>query len=464
MTPRFKIKYGENVGVELFFKAPEIQDNEKTFLSADEASGQTTLSVISGRNFSNNDYVVIGNIGQEDCEIRLISSQTDSTIVTDATLFTHQRGTKVQFIPYNQIIPERSTNSGSSYSALSAINIRPDATETYLQRVTDSSTDYYRFRFYNSTSTNYSQYGDGVIATGYVDNSVYSIKQRALRQMGEKVGDSLTDEFLNEALWEGRRELDKDPRVLRWSFRVKYDQDIGSAIPGTYTLALPTDLRDKKTNKNILSLRFGEDNYPLEYQDKNTFNQNYRGISHTTLNGALFTSDTSITLTSSGDIAESGSIDIGASAVTGVIDNVAYTANNESTNVISGVTAIQSAGHTTLRDVWQGATFSMPTAYTIDGNNSQILFNVPISNDYAGENIWADYYTDLTAYDSDGDSLDEPDYDCFVSWLKYKIKYLKANGKINPKEDGDFLDWERRKEAMVAKEMTGQFVYLTPDI
>lgn len=464
MIPRFKIKYGEQIGIELFFKAPEIQDNEKTFLSADEASGQTTLSVISGRNFSANDYVVIGNFGQEDCEIRLVSSAANATITTDSLVYDHPRGTKVQFIPFNQIVPERSTDSGSNYSALSAINIRSDATETYLQRPSDSSTDYYRFRFYNSTSGNYSQYSDGIVATGYADNSVYSIKQRALRQMGEKIGDVITDEFLNEVLWEGRRELDKDPRVLRWSFRVKYDQDVGNAIPGTYTLTLPTDLRDRKTHKNILSLRFGKDNYPIDYIDKNKMNQNYRNVAHTTLNGALLTSDTSITLTSSGDFDESGTIDIAASAVSGTIDNVSYTSNNESTNIISGVTGIQAAGHSTGRDVWQNATFGMPTEYTVDGNNNQLIFNVPIKDDYAGENFWMDYYTDLTAYDSDGDTLDEPDYDAFVSWLKWKIKYLKANGKINPKEDSDFMDWERRKESMILKEMTDQHVYLEPDL
>ena len=120
-------------------------------------------------------------------------------------------------------------------------------------------------------------------------------------------------------------------------------------------------------------------------------------VAHTTLNGAVLTSDTSITLTDSGDFDESGSIYIAAAATTGVLDTVAYTANAEATNIISGVTGIQTAGHATLIDVWQGVTFGFPTFFTV--NDGYIYFDVPFEDSLAGENIYMDYYSTLVAYD-----------------------------------------------------------------
>lgn len=467
--PIIKTKYGEGIGAELFFQVPDLQSYPKTFLSGDEASGQTTLSVDNGTGFSTNDWVILGQIGHETTEIVQVSSQTDTTIVTGATKFAHSRGASVRFIPYNQIIPERSTDVGVNYSALSAISIRVDTQETYLQRSSDDSTDYYRFRFYNSTTALYSQYSDGVVATGFADNSVGSIKQRALRSMGETLSDSITDEFLNEALWEGRRDLDQDPRAGKWNFRTKFNQDVGDIIPGTYSIAVPTDLRDPNTNEHILSLRIGRNNRPLIYQSMNKFNDNYRNIAHTTLSTAITGASVTLVLTQSGDFDESGSVYIAASTVAQTTDAVAYTSNNEATNTLSGVTGIadnKSAGV----DIWQGASFGLPTAYTI--YNGRIYFDIPFADSLAGENIWMDYYSKIVAYDSDADILDEPEYDLFVSWLKWKIKYHKSNGKLQfgsmmrgqfAITEPDYREYEDRKTVLIAKNYLGQDIFLVPD-
>lgn len=457
--PRLKTKYGEGIGIELFIQFPDISEYQETFLSGDEAIGQTTLSVVSGKNFTANDYVLIGNVGDETAEIRQVSSQTDTTLVTDALTFAHPRGTRIKFIPYNQIVVSRSTDSGVVYSALSAVDITPDALQTYIQRSSDDSTDYYKYRFYNATTTLYSGYSDAVLGSGYADNTVYSIKKRALSQLGEKVGDVISDEFLNEALWEARRELDNDKGIGKWSFRIKRNANIGNIIPGTYKLSLPTDLRKPNTNENILSLRVGQDGQALDYQDIVRFNQNYYGIPHTTLNGTVNDSDVTIVLTDSGDFDESGSIFVSASAITGTIDTIAYTGNTESTNTLTGVTGIATGGHSTAMDVWQDQAFGLPTAYTIDGENKKIEFDIPFDDDYAGENIYMDYYTSLPAYNSDNDALDEPEYDLFVSYLKWKIKYLKSNGTLKPTEDGDYAEWLKRKDDLIAKEKLGQSIY-----
>lgn len=460
--PKIKTKYGEGIGVEIFIQAPDISGNESTFLSADEAAGQTELSVVSGKNFPV-DYVLIGNFGEEQAEIVLVSSQSDTVLNVGTTSFAHPRGTKVTHIPYNQIVVERQAAGAGAFSALTAVAIRADSTQTYIQRATDASTDVYKYRFYNFTADKSSAYSDTATASGYADNSVHSIKRRALQDMGEQISDAITDQFLNDSLWEARRELDQDPRVVRWSFRVKMDEDIGNIIPGTYTLALPSDLRDPTSNKNLLSLRVGRDNAPLDYQPKTEFNKNYLDVAHTTLNGAVLAADTSIVLTSSGDFDESGNIYVAAASVAGTIDTVAYTANTESTNTISGVTGIATGGHATGTDVWQGLSFGLPRNYTVDADSGVIKFDVPFADDYAGENVWCDYYSEIPAYDSDGDTLDEPETDLFVHFLRWKIELKKSNGKLKPTESGNYLLWTKGKDDLIKKEYTGQRLEFVPD-
>jgi hypothetical protein len=295
------------------------------------------------------------------------------------------------------------------------------------------------------------------MATGYGDNTVYAIKDRALSELGEVIGGKITDDFLNKALWTARRKV--DDLQTKWKFRTKFNQDVGNIIPGRWSLSAPTDLRDPNTNANILALRIGREGRPLDYQDINRFNQNYRNVAHSTLSGAILAAATSITLTSSGDFDESGSLYIAAEDITEENDILEYTANTESTNTLSGVTS--GIAHATGRDVWQNVTFGTPTAYTI--HDGTIYFDVPFDDDLAGENIFMDYYSTLLVYDSDSDILDEPQVDLFVSYLKWRIKDLKANGTLKKNEDSDYQDWKDGQLSLIEDNILGQDLQLIPD-
>src|SRR3990167_2845858 len=191
ILPKFKVKVGSPVGVDLYFQLPDLSTYPKTYFDADEAAGQTTLSA-NGNGVSTG-YLILGQPGTSRAEIVLASAVAATTITVGATAYAHNRGEPITFIPYNQIEPFRSTDAGVNYSALTAISIRADATETYLNRPSDATTDYYKFRFKNSTDTTYSDYSDAVIATGFADNSVHSITNRALRSLGEELGGKITN-------------------------------------------------------------------------------------------------------------------------------------------------------------------------------------------------------------------------------------------------------------------------------
>ena len=123
--PQIKTKTGLPIGVNVYIKNPELTEYSTTYLSGDESVGQTTLSVISSSGFTTNDYVILGNWGDETAEIRKISGTGTGTISIDATTFTHTRGTVITYIPYNQIVISRSTDGGVVYGALAATDIQP---------------------------------------------------------------------------------------------------------------------------------------------------------------------------------------------------------------------------------------------------------------------------------------------------------------------------------------------------
>jgi hypothetical protein len=466
IIPKIKTRFGENIGVELFVTHPNLSSNETTFISADASSAVGSLSVENGLKFSTGEFIVVGSLGAEKSEIIRIHTSTTPTASTitlnSNTTLAHSRGDRITFIPYDQVVIQRSTDGGTSYSDLATISLRADTTEIYYQHTAGASTDLYKVKFKNSATSNESELSDGIIATGFVENSAGAIIREALLALGEKVDDEvLTKEFLFSALNEGRSEIDEHRDINKWSFRTVFDYDAGNIIPGQYQLTVPSDLRDPDTYQNILAVRIGKDKFPLQDVDKRRMNEHYRGVAHTTLNGAVITSDTEIDLTSSGDFNESGSIDIAAQAVNETIDNVEYTANDESTNQISGVTGIRAAGHATLTNVWQGVSFGSPREYTVF--EDKITFSQPFSNELDGENIWLDYYKKITAIDSDGDLLDEPFFKIYIPYMRYRMK-LRKNPQLQREGDDDYKSWLEKKEAQVDKNFTSQDLRIQIDV
>ena len=462
LLPKTRTKFGENVGVEVFISHPDLQ-TEETFIATDVSASASSLTVDNGLKFANGEYILIGRFGYEKSEIQRINGTPSATSISlvSTTNHSHNRGERIQFIPYNQIIIQRSTDSGSTYSTLATIDIRPDATETYYNDTGGLSTYYYRAKFSNSATSGVSENSDGMIATGDAEDSAGAVIRDALISLGEKIDDEvLTKEFLLRALDEGRDEIDLHQNVIRWSFRSVFDYDAGDVMPGRYKITLPTDLRDPDTEKNILSVRIGRDALELDYIDKREMDRYYQGIAHSTLNGAITSASTSIILTSSGDFDESGVIDIAAESISEEYDPADYTTNTESTATLGTVTNI-AVNHASGRDVWQGASFGTPLEYTV--NDGEIIFNQPFSNDIAGENIWLNYYKKKVVLNSFGDTFDEPFFRIYLPYMRFRIK-LRKNPSLELQTDPDYLMWVSKREAQVSKEFTGQHLTLLVDV
>ena len=260
---------------------------------------------------------------------------------------------------------------------------------------------------------------------------------------------------------EARRAADYNPAIMRWSFRTKFNAIFGQLKAGEWKVACPTDLRDPNTYKNILSLRIGDQNRPCVYQDRVRFNQNYLNVVHATVATQQTTGGVTLVLSSTHDLPTAGGLRVANNSVGDGFIDINYTGNNKNTNTLSGVTGID---RTILvgTDVWWKAVFGLPISYTVDGG--YIYFDVPLKVDYDGMDAKGDYYSTITPIDSDADLFDEPYYDLFVSWLKWKIKYKKANGKIDRDGDTDYKDWMTGLATLIGQETPGQRIRFVPDI
>lgn len=455
--PKIRVNRG-NIGNDIWVHLPDLSSFEKTYLSGDEAAGQTTLSVLDGSNFAANEYVIIGTPGTEQAEIGLVSGSADGTITVGATSFAHSQGTIITFIPFNQVVIEDDTDSEFGAATTNFVDLRVDSLETFFAYPTGTAADYYRARFYHEQSAaNYSPYSDTVIATGFTYDSVHSIKKRALDQLGEEIGGTITDEFLNDSLWEARREVDN--MFKRWSFRTSFNTDIGDIAEGAYSVSVPSTLRNPDSPQNILGLRIGSQGRNMEFIPKREFDMYYEAIPHTTVATQPAVGQTTLVLTTVRDLSSTGSVRIGDNLIT-------YTGKTNSTGTLTGVPASGDgsidATHAVGTDVWQNASYGEPTKYTI--YEDTIFFNTPFDSTFEGNNIIADFYRTLPEYDSDADTLDEPDVDMFVSYLKYAIKDMKEKGTIDITNDSDYKKYAIRRNEVMKKEFIHQDVRFTPDI
>lgn len=472
--PRLTVQNFGSLSVIMVDNTDLTKDKIFTYLSEDVISGESTIRVqnlsgIYGYGLDSTGRVLcIGEIGQEKTEI-IDTSVTESPSETYNEIplrtdlkFDHHQGTKVYVVDWNKIeISYASSPTGTKSTLIDLLLIQPDSKNTIYRDYNPDSQVFYFVRFVEDItngSTRYSNYSDPVFWKGYDDNTVYSIKKRALESLGEEVdGKIITNEFLNEALWEARREYHEAPG--KRPFRRKFNTIIGTALTGSYRIELPFDVERPYTAENIFGVRIGTSKN-LEYYDKKEWDFDYRNKPHTTLTAA-YTKNVSkdLYVANARDFAQSGAV-----SIEGTI--IEYSAKSNS----GGTLRISKHGDwdcSAGSDVWQNASYGLPDKFTVWADpkgSAYIYFNRPIETAYTGQNIYCDYYRTLVGYDSDGDKLDEPDYDMYIHYLMAKIKHRKKIGEGDITQDPDYKIWQFKKQTALDKEYLSTQLRIQPDI
>lgn len=428
-------------------------------LAVQSIIGFESLSTSSGQ------ILIIGEIGAERTEIRRTSNTSGQSpsaaykwiYLRDILQFDHPQDTPVYIVDYDRVDIRWAASVNGTKATISAYpyNITPDIPEM-VNVDTSATAGFYFVRFNETIGNTNSDWSDAIPYSGYDDNMVAAIKQRALDDLGEAIDEKITHAYLNQVLWEARREYHQ-ARGKR-PFRRKFNTVLGSALTGSFRIELPTDVERPWTSENVYGVRIGSQPN-MSYYDKKDWDYDYIGKPRSFLTTAYTVGNQDLYVDNVRDFDDSGVVSIEGT-------DVAYSAKSNT----GGTLRISSNGSWNASvgsTVWQNASYGLPDRFTVfaePAGSAYIYFNRPIDTAYIGQNIYGDYYRTLVGYDSDADTLDEPKYDMFVYFLKAKIKQRRSKGTMDLTKDSDYLLWLKMKEDSLSNELLQTEIRLYPEV
>jgi len=437
-----------------------VEEAPYSSLSAGSAAGASTLSVYSISSFAINKPLLIGEFGQEGSEI--IKTHTDTaptgTTVTLVTTLTksHPKDTKVYVLPYDQVqIYHASTTTGSK-TLLSTIDVDEESTETDYTDTAQSS-GYYFTRFYNSITTDFSDYSDPIPYGGFDTNTVGHIIEAAMQETKKEFNETLTFQMLLNEINSCLRYV--RGKLKRWSNVQEFDYVVDQMDRGEYKFTLPTTYYDQNSDRSVLDVRVGDRS--LRYVDKKELNNLMDDVHLTTVATEGTVGATTLALTSAADFDDSGTIHVYSGTTQYAITYTAKSGNTLTGIPSSGdgsITATLAAG----LNVWQGESEGTPTVFSIaDG----YLYLWPLINSTdSGFNIEMDFYTDIVEVNSDADEITLARHDLIKYWLKWMIRNIvERNGQLDF-QDGDWLMFNATLTDAIRRESSGQKYKMAPQI
>ena len=150
---------------------PDLSREERTYLEADYSSG-TSLTVRNNEGLTTNYFVVVGEPGQEQTELRQItgSSGNDTITISSALRFSHPKSTPVYLSRWDKWAVERSATQSGTYAGItdSPFNIEWDDADLTTTIIDDSgdTTYFWKWRPLNSATSTYGTYSDVLPGTG----------------------------------------------------------------------------------------------------------------------------------------------------------------------------------------------------------------------------------------------------------------------------------------------------------
>lgn len=218
-------------------KNPEPLSSPYTIVSTDYSSG-ITLSVEDSSNFSDNDLILVGGIGNEKSEVTDLtaSPSSSSSLVITALEHAHSSDESVEIVNWNKYDIQYKVDSNSSWTDLVASgNLDWSGTETNYVHSTGEAAYYYRVRYYNSATATYSDWSTTTAATTAsrqtVSVMIDQVRENTKDKTNQKVSDEMIISYFNYA------------QDIIKSLQKKWPWLQAEATIDPATLALPTDFK-----------------------------------------------------------------------------------------------------------------------------------------------------------------------------------------------------------------------------
>lgn len=313
-------------------------------ITSSQGAGATIMYVQDTTGILVNDLVLIGSVGSSNIEISRVTAKAATTLTVGTTSFYHSAGESITVIPYNAITVSTSTSKNGTYASI-VTNHPIDFTAlntVYVDRASTPST-WYKVTFNDSLNSKTSGESDPVQGNGYREDTLEYVIKSVRNSTGNT---SLTDDFFVGAVNEARRFLNTSlgyGQANAWRAEFNYPVQL---LAGTNYIDLPDDIDFRDTSRSVLGARFSRFSAigfrPLEYVDKRRWNQlAYNNtFAYTTTDTVANGTATSLTLSSVGDFATNGGVNIGTSKVRQSIINSNYSSINVTTNTVSGLSGL----------------------------------------------------------------------------------------------------------------------------
>lgn len=301
--------------------------------------------------------------------------------------------------------------------------------------------------------TQYSTYSDAAPYGGYTLLSARSCIDKALMMINKQVqpGGTLTDEYAFSEIDNCQTECLRE--FKRWSFMQSFDTIIGETETGSWKVVAPDNLEDNVTYKSVYNFRIGKEP-DMQWVDKEEWDALITGIAYSTLAVAAVIGDGILTLVSSKDFDDEGTVQVGPNQYT-------WTANNKTTNVLT-LGSLVLANAPINQDVFQFANLGWPSYWTIFGG---YIYHWPaIGSVYNHRNYYMDYYIKQTVISSDAQNIVLPDPTVVQYFLAWKFLLRLNNGEDSPAIQSMYNNYILRREKMKQKESINRNFILNPDI
>ncbi len=192
-----------------------LTNSKFSYLNTNYLAAASSIVVVNSAGFSDNDYLLLGELGNETSEIVQISSVVSATHtlnLVSVTKFAHSESTKVAILPYNKIRFYHTTSTAFTTTdpVTGYIDIQVDSIYTYGYDTTNT-TGYGWFVMYNVSSAKATQNSNYIPYTGFAVNSVKKIIEDFYSQLTiteqKLLSNSEVLAWLSEAYATARTEL-----------------------------------------------------------------------------------------------------------------------------------------------------------------------------------------------------------------------------------------------------------------
>jgi len=217
---------------------PNTDGLQKTYLSTSIGTA-TSIPVKNINSFTASWGIQIGETGEEQAEVQVLSASTPSGTalsIIGTTSYSHPTDTPVYPIIFDKVIFKVST-TGTAGTAVAitdgTVNIQPDSQFTQFDHTAGAATYAYKTQFFNSITSGISDESAWILPAGNSQYSLYRIRER----IRDKLFNSafVTDDTLNDWINEWKDQMtntaikvNKDYAIGTMSIPFSVNQEFGT--------------------------------------------------------------------------------------------------------------------------------------------------------------------------------------------------------------------------------------------